>query len=55
MSRTERVAELGRPVPAGGAGHVSLIVGGGVDVHLDDAHAGVWRVLSDPVGCHQHA
>ena len=33
----ERVAQLGRPVPAGRAGHVALVVGGRIDVHFDDA------------------
>ena len=45
----ERVAELGRPVPAGRAGHVALIVCGRVDVHFDDADIGVVSMLSNPV------
>ena len=51
----ERVAELGRPVPADGAGNVALIVGCRVDVDFDDADAGVGGVLRDPVGGHENA
>ena len=36
------------------AGHVPLIVRGGVDVDFDDADAGVGRVLRDPVGGHEN-
>ena len=50
----ERVAELGRPVPAGGAGHVALVVRGRIDVHLDNADAGVVCMLGYPVGRHKH-
>ncbi len=46
----ERVAELGRPVPAHGAGNVALVVRRRVNVNLDDAHARVVAVLGDPLG-----
>ena len=50
----ERVAQLGRPVPAGGARHVSLIVRGRIDIHFDDADARVGGMLRDPVGGDEH-
>ncbi len=48
------VAELGRPVPAGGAGHVALIVRRGIHIHFDDANASVGGVLRDPFSCDQN-
>ena len=49
-----RIAQLSGPVPPGGAGHVALIVRSRIDVHLDDADAGIGRVLRDPFGRHEH-
>jgi hypothetical protein len=49
-----RVAQFRGPVPAGCARHVTLIVGGGVDVDFDDAHAGIGGVLGHPFRAHQH-
>ena len=43
------VAELGRPVPACCAGHVSLIVRRRIHIDLDDPDAGVGRMLCDPI------
>ena len=36
------------------AGHVALIVGGGIDVDFDHADARVGGVLRDPVGVHEN-
>jgi hypothetical protein len=57
----ERVAELGRPVPAGGPGNMTLIVCSRIDVDFDDADARVGGVLRHPLSgnenvrkCHSH-
>ena len=50
----QRVAELGRPVPAGRARDVPLIVRGRVDVDFDDANAGVGCVLGNPLRIYEH-
>ncbi len=50
----ERVAQLGRPVPAHRAGHMTLIVSRRIHVDLDDTDTGVTRMLSNPVGCDEH-
>ena len=47
-----RVVQLGRPVPADGAGDVPLVVGLGVHVHLDEYDVVVVPVLRHPVGIH---
>src|SRR6266481_3631121 len=49
-----RVAELRRPVPGYGACDVTLIVSRGVDVHLDEANAGILAVFCDPRGLDEH-
>src|SRR5262249_36256385 len=50
----ERVAELRRPVPSGGACDVTLIVRGRIDVDLDDANSCIGCVLRHPVGGHEN-
>src|SRR6185436_4699972 len=50
----ERVAQLGRPVPSGGAGDVSLVVRRGIHVDLGDADVGVFGVLRYPVGRYEN-
>ena len=45
-SRTTRVAQLRRPVPADRAGHMTLIVGRRVDVDLGDADLGILEMVS---------
>src|SRR5882762_1391395 len=44
------VLELGLPVPADGAGNVSLVVGGGVHVDFDEAEIGGIEILRGPIG-----
>src|SRR5207237_480274 len=44
------VGELARPVPPDGARDVALLVGGRVDVDLDEAHARIVEVSLGPVG-----
>ena len=50
MSRRMPSAQLAGPVPADGARDVALLVGGGVDVDLDESHVRVVEVLLGPVG-----
>src|SRR5438045_390480 len=50
----ERVAKLRRPVPAGGAWDMTLIVGGRIDVDLRNSDRWIGNVLSDPIGAHQY-
>src|SRR5262249_52161480 len=47
---TEAVGELARPVPGDRSGDVALVVGGGVDVDLDEADVGVLEVGDGPFG-----
>jgi hypothetical protein len=51
----QRIAQLRRPVPADGPRNVSLFVRGRIDVHFDNAHAGVGGVLRNPVGGDENA
>ena len=44
------VLELGLPVPADGAGDVSLVVGGSVHVDFDEAEIGGIEILRGPIG-----
>jgi hypothetical protein len=46
----DAVGQLAGPVPADGAGDVALVVGGGVDVDLDEADRRIVEVGSGPVG-----
>ncbi len=46
----DAVRELARPVPGDRAGDVALVVGGRVDVDLDEADIGVVDVVGGPVG-----
>ena len=44
------VLELGLPVPADGAGDMSLVVRGGVHVDFDEAEIGGIEIASGPIG-----
>ena len=50
----QRVAQLRRPVPADGAGDMSLVVGGRIDVHFRNPDGGIGKMLADPIGSDQN-
>ena len=45
--------QLALPVPADGAGDVTLLVGGGVNIDLNQADIGVAAVFGYPIGSYQ--
>ena len=52
---TDPVGELARPVPADRAAEVALLVGGRVDVDLDEADVRIAEMLLGPVGVDEGA
>ena len=44
------VLKLGLPVPADGAGDVSLVVGGGIHIDFDETKIGGIQIFSRPIG-----
>ena len=52
---TDPIGELARPVPADRAAEVALLVGGRVDVDLDEADVRIAEVLLGPVGVDEGA
>jgi hypothetical protein len=48
------LAELRLPVPADRPTDMALFIGRSIDIHLDDADAGIIQVLREPFGAHEH-
>src|SRR6267378_4185867 len=46
--------QIGLPVEADRAGHVTLVVGARVDVDLEDSYVAILRMLGEPIGLDEH-